>query len=959
MGLCGYTCWEENGKAVRQAMNLNFTDTVIKISDGGFMLIWSDASNGLQQLKAQRVSAEGANIWEEALLLTDNDNYYPCNLCIKETSDGEVIAAWFEREEPTKLRIQRIDIDGNLLWGDSGITIALLGTMNNPPLRLVADEEAGIYLVWIDNSSQRNIRALRLDSEGNPCPGWSANGNTIMSYEANSYQLTLKAIPDGFGGMVLVYKYGFSNYVLQRCDSQGILYWGEEGIHGDNMRIYGYFSFFNWSEGQYGLIKEDDDNFWFNSIDPNGQFIFAEWQQVSFLESNQLTNKIDVTITTDGKLGLIYSVIEFNYIHLAAQKIMPGEYPDWGPAGILVDNDMSNYATAKIASAPDGGIYVNWDASGDEYYEDLYYRHWDSEGNSMTGIEPISVSSSEQGFYSVKNFSTETGVACVWSQHDQAFDKIKIQIFDSEENPVCGETGNPLRTVLSGATEDECDLAGDNDHTAICWCDTREHESQVFLQIVDNNTGEFMFDENGIPVILNCDVDQIYPEICFNAEGKACVTFKEFSNTRSRDIVQVIDLEGNRLLGDDGLSVNQESYLETEIMPAPVENGFLIVWDEGYGDFMDPHWRMKAQKIENDQLMWGEGVILLEDSEYYQKYITINESYICWMEDNGIDQKLKMLRIDNDGNIVPGWEDGILISEQETICKPELYLIDDDILVLWEGAVDLTEMSLFGQKISSQGEILWEAEGRLLVDDYVDLVNYQFQDGYLYCIQYETYDYYSLKKYNLNGNNLYSVLTLVSDSESEFLHPLSIYEDFVIVYWTNSENDIYAKIYDPEGYLVDNLPEDGIAVCSQRHAQSVQSSLNCDNGYNISLWREYRGEFQWDSDPGLYIQAVDVGLVPNSENEIPDGNLVNMTNYPNPFTQSTTLKCDLPRSAEDAEIVIYNIRGQKVRSLPATSNEVDWDCRNQAGNIAGSGVYFYVLQGKNIKSETGKMILLR
>jgi len=75
--------------------------------------------------------------------------------------------------------------------------------------------------------------------------------------------------------------------------------------------------------------------------------------------------------------------------------------------------------------------------------------------------------------------------------------------------------------------------------------------------------------------------------------------------------------------------------------------------------------------------------------------------------------------------------------------------------------------------------------------------------------------------------------------------------------------------------------------------------------------------------------------------------------------QSTTLKCDLPRSAEDAEIVIYNIKGQKVRSLPATSNEVQWDCRNQAGNIAGSGVYFYVLQGKNIKSETGKMIMLR
>jgi FlgD Ig-like domain len=81
--------------------------------------------------------------------------------------------------------------------------------------------------------------------------------------------------------------------------------------------------------------------------------------------------------------------------------------------------------------------------------------------------------------------------------------------------------------------------------------------------------------------------------------------------------------------------------------------------------------------------------------------------------------------------------------------------------------------------------------------------------------------------------------------------------------------------------------------------------------------------------------------------------------YPNPFTQSTTLKYDLPRNIEDAEIVIYNIKGQKVRTLPATSNEVKWDCRNQDGNLASSGIYFYKLQGRGFTSTTGKMILLR
>ncbi len=962
IGLESYTCWEENGKAVRIAPDLNYSDTVIQLNEGSIILVWSDATDGLQHIQAQRISEEGENIWEEPLLLTDSDSYYPYNINIKETSDGEIVVGWFEREGPTKLRIQRIDTDGNLLWGESGLTIELLGTMKYPPLQLEADDEAGIYLVWIDNSSYRNIRDVRLDSSGNPCLGWSAGGNTISSYGANSYQLTLKSIPDGFGGIVLLYKYNLFNYVLQRVDSDGNLLWGEDGIYGDDMNIYGKFLFFNWTDEEYALILEDDENYWFNSIGINGQFVFEEWQRLTYMNLNQATNKIDMTITTDGKLGLIYSVIENNNTFLEAQKIMPGEEPDWGIIGIVIDNDQNNYSTAQIASAPDGGIYVNWDATGDEDQENLFYMHMDAEGNSLTGTAPIVLSSSEKGFYSIENIVLDTGIACVWSQYDQGMDQIKIQIFDSAENPVCGEIGNLIFELLSGGIDDVCRPAGNDDHTSICWSDSRDVKSQLYIQIVDNIMGEFLFGENGIPVILNSSLYHIHPRICVNTAGNTCITFKEYSDERSRDVVQIIDLEGNRILGDEGAIINQNSYIENGVYINAIESGFLLVWDECYGDIMYPDRTLKAQKIESNQFVWDEDAVLVEDTEYKPENIIIYGNYICWAVDDGIDQLLKMIRIDEDGSVIEGWENGILISQQKNISKLALYQIDNDILVLWEGTPDNTEMKLWGQRISCEGEFLWETEGRILVENYEDLISFNIYEGHLYCVLYGSFEYYYLDKYNLTGSSVWSVLTLITDSSSEVLDHFSVYENFTIVYYTNSGGDIYAKIYDPEGYTVDNLPPDGIAICAERHTQFLQSCLGCDNGNNISIWKDHRGEDQedqWDPQPGLYIQAIDASLVPNTIEELPSGNLVNLRNYPNPFMQSTTLKCDLPRGIENAKIVIYNIRGQKVKSIPATSNEVQWDCRNQEGKFAGSGVYFYVLQGKNIQSKTGKMIMLR
>jgi len=66
-------------------------------------------------------------------------------------------------------------------------------------------------------------------------------------------------------------------------------------------------------------------------------------------------------------------------------------------------------------------------------------------------------------------------------------------------------------------------------------------------------------------------------------------------------------------------------------------------------------------------------------------------------------------------------------------------------------------------------------------------------------------------------------------------------------------------------------------------------------------------------------------------------------NYPNPFNPSTIIRYELPQTAA-VRLDIYNVRGQKVRSLVNTHKKagrysVQWDARNDAGELVASGIW--------------------
>jgi hypothetical protein len=85
-------------------------------------------------------------------------------------------------------------------------------------------------------------------------------------------------------------------------------------------------------------------------------------------------------------------------------------------------------------------------------------------------------------------------------------------------------------------------------------------------------------------------------------------------------------------------------------------------------------------------------------------------------------------------------------------------------------------------------------------------------------------------------------------------------------------------------------------------------------------------------------------------------------NYPNPFNSSTQFQYSLPEGLE-ISIVVYDIRGLTVAELvnnyqAAGTYKITWNGKNNAGENAGSGVYFYRISAGEIKI-TRKLMLLQ
>ena len=86
-------------------------------------------------------------------------------------------------------------------------------------------------------------------------------------------------------------------------------------------------------------------------------------------------------------------------------------------------------------------------------------------------------------------------------------------------------------------------------------------------------------------------------------------------------------------------------------------------------------------------------------------------------------------------------------------------------------------------------------------------------------------------------------------------------------------------------------------------------------------------------------------------------------NYPNPFNPETTISFSITEDSEKTELSIYNLKGQKVKTLinsqlSSGQHSVAWNGKDDSDKPVSSGVYLYQLKAGDFE-KTRKMILMK
>jgi len=188
---------------------------------------------------------------------------------------------------------------------------------------------------------------------------------------------------------------------------------------------------------------------------------------------------------------------------------------------------------------------------------------------------------------------------------------------------------------------------------------------------------------------------------------------------------------------------------------------------------------------------------------------------------------------------------------------------------------------------------------------------------------------------------------------------------FVITNWVDYsyENPWYYLVVaksDEEDVTISNIGE--TAIYTAALGVEMQPDWNLEDLHAVAIIQD------WDSLEIL--QAAQVNLIPTSVNDpVVPVEISLYQNYPNPFNPSTTISFSLTtENTETTELIIYNLKGQKVKEFNVTLSGVEgegntnysitWNGDDDSGNPVSSGIYLYKLKS-GVYTSTKKMILMK
>lgn len=397
---------------------------------------------------------------------------------------------------------------------------------------------------------------------------------------------------------------------------------------------------------------------------------------------------------------------------------------------------------------------------------------------------------------------------------------MNMQLLDFNGNEFWATNG----MVVSGQTQNsfvtDYDLTTDMDGNAVvAFTDVRNGITNTMVYKV-SQSGEMLFGENGINPSPSI-VAEYVPHVAITTENSVIVAWMRETNDGLTSVIQKIDEDGSKPWGEEGIVLNNDTAeIQNPVPIATSDGGFLLVYYIQTGPFFSPNRYIYGQKYTALGIPeWLQEVELCGFTKI-PGFATLQVSadgndgaIVTWYDDSN-DNALANVAVQHmlsDGSLA--FEtNGIVIGRDDNGSNnfnviPAAIGSTDDIYVYWsEANGSQSQFGLRGQKIKSNGELLWGEFGKDLIPlnstfDYPSGVVVSNDTSY---VIYEKHTEGQLmnqqimvKALDTNGEEIYDGDIEISTSNSQKIHSdhSAIYNNQFAVTWEDngSSNTIKAQ----------------------------------------------------------------------------------------------------------------------------------------------------------------------
>ena len=238
----GTVYWADNGIVICSETDMQMDPRIVSDGAHGGIIVWEDWRDGYENscLYAQKVNPSGNVMW-------DGGGETVCVLgtawsdfeVIPDGSGGAIVTWVKEYNDDYSIYAQRIDGNGDVIWGADGIVVSdMTGTPGGP--KIVSDGVGGAIIMWMNrNIIPWEVYAQRFDENGNAL--WRAGG--IIVCEEADYSSFPEMTSDGAAGTIVTWgddRGVDSDIYAQKIDADGYIV-VDSDIPAASCRLFGNY----------------------------------------------------------------------------------------------------------------------------------------------------------------------------------------------------------------------------------------------------------------------------------------------------------------------------------------------------------------------------------------------------------------------------------------------------------------------------------------------------------------------------------------------------------------------------------------------------------------------------------------------------------------------------------------------------------------------------------------------